>query len=91
MILRALPRARSPAAVSATLRVVRHTRRVPNASSRAAMFRDTAVWDIRSAMPASVNVPCSTIAIRQRNWRSSTSMPLIIFMHAAHKYLGLRI
>ena len=75
---RCLARARTctPAVVGVTVLLVRCSSRTPRTASSESRVRDTAAWEMPSSMAASVKLPVSTIATRQRRWRSSRSMTL---------------
>src|ERR687897_1384353 len=72
----ALARTCTPAVVGVTLRLVRCSSRTPRTASSESRVRETAAWDTPRSMAASVKLPASTIAIRQRRCRSSRSMTL---------------
>ena len=63
---------RRPAAVRATSRVVRRSSLTPSADSSDASVRDAAAWEMPRSIAASVKLPASAMATRQRSWRSST-------------------
>src|ERR1700683_1702582 len=71
---RAWASACTPAVVGVMVRLVRCSSRTPSTRSRAIRFRDTAACEMPSSMAASVNVPESTIATRQRRCLSSRSI-----------------
>ena len=64
----------APAKAGVTLLLVRWSSRTPRTFSSAMRLRDTAAWEMPRSMAASVNVPESTIATRQRSCLSSRSM-----------------
>src|SRR5215831_18850771 len=79
----------TPAVVWVMFLLVRWSSRTPRTRSSAMRLRDTAACEMPSSIAASVNVPASTIATRQRRCRSSRSItkayscldPCILRMH----------
>jgi uncharacterized protein YcbX len=61
-----------PAAVRVTSLVVRRSSLTPSAVSSEASVRDAAAWEMPRSIAASVKLPASAMATRQRSWRSST-------------------
>ena len=87
---RARARTWTPAVVGVTARLVRCSSRTPSTPSSASRARDTAAWDSPSSRPASVKLPVSTMATRQRRCFSSSPAvrgpPVPASMRLAYRY-----
>ena len=64
---RACASTRLPAAVRVTSLVVRRSSRTPSADSSDASVRDAAAWEMPRSIAASVKLPASAMATRQRS------------------------
>jgi len=71
-VRRACASTRVPAAVRVTSLVVRRSSLTPSAVSSEASVRDAAAWEMPRSIAASVKLPASAMATRQRSCRSST-------------------